>query len=221
MESVQHLSDLLFCAQTLGHDYASWQKEIDAYNSGISNSLVNAVSLLMKLRDIDEESAKKLVWDGAFEYEQRYCEARDCFIKANSPGPEILRWLRLLELSTGGNALWGATSARYHKSAPKPVRVQKTNGMVIDGTAADHPEHKSPECRHSKAMNGTVTNGSEKLTVTNGAVVNNKATYARGAEDDQAPKSKRAKVNGISTENEHGNIAKKGRHYIQDMASTR
>ena len=221
MESVQHLSDLLFCAQTLGHDYASWQKEIDAYNSGISNSLVNAVSLLMKLRDIDEESAKKLVWDGAFEYEQRYCEARDCFIKANSPGPEILRWLRLLELSTGGNALWGATSARYHKSAPKPVRVQKTNGMVIDGTAADHPEHKFPECRHSKAMNGTVTNGSEKLTVTNGAVVNNKATYARGAEDDQAPKSKRAKVNGISTENEHGNIAKKGRHYIQDMASTR
>ncbi|KIN03517.1 hypothetical protein OIDMADRAFT_177678 [Oidiodendron maius Zn] len=219
VESVQHLSDLLFCAQTLGHDYASWQKEIDAYNIGISNSLVNAVSLLMKLRDIDEESAKKLVWDGAFEYEQRYCEARDHFIKENSPRPEILRWLRLLELSTGGNALWGATSARYHKSAPKPVRIQKTNGIVVDGTATDHPEHKFPECRHSKAMNGTMTNGSEKLTVANGTVVNRKATYARGAEDDGAPKSKRTKVNGRSTENEHGNIAKKDRHYIQDMAT--
>jgi hypothetical protein len=232
VESVQHISNIVFCAQTLGHDYASWQKEIDAYNSKKSSSLVNAVSLLMKLHDIDVESAKKLVWDGALEYERQYCEARDHYIKVNSPGREFRRWFRLLELSTGGNAMWGSTSARYHKSAPKPVRVQKKNEIMIDGTATDNPEHKSPECKHSKAMNGTMTNGSEKLILANGAVINRKATHARGAEDDDVPKSKRVKANRVSTENRLRDVARKDRHHIQggfklfsdlneDMASTR
>ena len=47
IESVRYLSNLLYHAQILVNDLASWQKEIDAYESGKTNSLVNAVSVLM------------------------------------------------------------------------------------------------------------------------------------------------------------------------------
>ena len=230
VESVKYISDLILYAQILWHDYASWQKEIDAYNSGKADSLVNALSILMKLHNIDVESAKDLLWDETVEYERRYCEERDLFIKKNSPGPEFYRWFRLLELSTGGNAIWSFTTSRYHKSAPKPVRVQKTNEIASNGNATDHPEHKSPEGKQSKATNGTTTNGNKKLKLANGIVINGKATHAREAEEDDAPKSKRVKANGTLADNRKHNIVKKDRQRIQnelfsvvneDMASIR
>jgi hypothetical protein len=212
VESVKHISDVVFYAHILGHDYASWQKEIDAYNSGKSSSLLNAVSVLMKLHNVDEESAKNLVWKGALEFERRYCEERDLFIETYSPGPEMRRWFRLLELSTGGNAMWGSTTSRYNKFAPKPVHVQKTNDITIDRNATNNRQYKSPEDEQSEVTNGSVTNGSEKLTVAKG-----KVTHARGVEHDDAPKSKRVKVNGVSANKGNHKTARKDKRRIHDQ----
>lgn len=206
VESVKYISDLILYAQILWHDYASWQKEIDAYNSGKASSLVNALAILMKLHDVDAESAKKLLWDETLEYERRYCEERDNYIKKNSPGPEVYRWFRLLELSTGGNAIWSFTTSRYNKSAPAPevTRIHTTNGIVTNGSAADCPEHKSPEGEQPKVMNGSMINGNEKLKSDNEVLTSKKVTHARDTEVDDMPNTKKIKVNinGKSTKSE-------------------
>jgi hypothetical protein len=216
VERVKYISDWILNAQILWHDLASWQKEIDAYNSGQASSLVNGVSILMKKHNVDAESAKKLLWDEVLEYERRYCELRDLFIEENSPGPEFYRWFRLLELSTGGNAIWSFTSPRYHKSAPRPVRVQKTNGIAINGNATDHPEHKSPDGKRSIITNGAMTNGKANPKLTNGVVTNGKAKHVREDEEDDLLKSKRVKANGVSTTNGNHSIVKKDMQCIQD-----
>jgi hypothetical protein len=175
VESVKYISDLILYAQILWCDYVSWQKEIDPYNSGKASSLANALSILMKLHSVDVESAKKLLWNEILEYERRYCEERDLFIKKNSPEPEFYRWFRLLELFTEGNAICSFTTSPYNKSAPAPFRIQKTNGITINENSADHPGHKSPEDEQTKAVNGTMINGNEKLKSANGVATNEKS----------------------------------------------
>lgn len=221
IESVKYISNLILYAQILWHDYTSWQKEIDAYNDGKASSLVNIISILMKLHSVDAESARKLLWDEALEYERRYCEERDLFIKKNSPGPELYRWFRLLELSTGGNAIWSFTTTRYNKSAPKPVRVQKTSGIAVHGNAADHPAHKPPEGEQTKVTNGTMTNRNEKLKSANGVVAHGKVTHACETEEDTVPKAKRVKVNGTLVDNGNYNIIRKDGQSIEGELSTR
>jgi hypothetical protein len=216
VEHVKYISDWILNAQILYHDYVSWQKEIDAYNSGEASSLVNALSVLMKMHNVDEKSAKKLLWEEILEYERRYCEERDLFIEKNSPGPELYRWFRLLELSTGGNAIWSFTTSRYNKSAPRPVRVQKTNEIAINGNATAHPEKKSSGGERSNATNGSLTNGKENLQLTNGVVNNGKATHAREIEEEDEPKSKRVKANRTSADNGNHNVVRKHRQDIQD-----
>jgi hypothetical protein len=219
VKRVKYISDWILNAQILWHDLASWQKEIDAYNSGQASSLVNGVSILMKKHNVDAESAKKLLWDDVLEYERRYCELRDLFIEENSPGPEFYRWFRLLELSTGGNAIWSFTSPRYHKSAPRPVRIRKTDGVAINGNSTDHPEHKSPDGKRSIVTYGTMTNGKENPRSVNGVVTKGKVTHARDDEEDEeveSPKSKRVKANEISAANGNHNSVKKDRQRIQD-----
>jgi hypothetical protein len=216
VESVKYISDLILYAQILRCDYASWQKEIDAYKSGKASSLVNALSILMRLHKVDVESAKKLLWNEMLEYERRYCEERDLFIKKNSPKPEFYRWFRLLELFTGGNAIWSLTTSPYNKSAPKTFRVQKTNGTTINGNSADDPGHKSPEDEQAEAMNGTTINGNEKLKSTNGVATNGKVTQARETEEDDAPKAERIKVNVTLADDENHNIDRKDEQRIQD-----
>jgi len=114
IESVRHLSDLLYNAQILVNDDASWQKEIDAYESGKASSLVNAVSVVMKLQNVDSQAAKKFLWNKAIEYERRYCKERDEFIQKYSPAPRLLQWFRLLELCNSGSAVWSQTTPRYN-----------------------------------------------------------------------------------------------------------
>ena len=215
IESVKYISNLILYAQILWHDYASWQKEIDAYSDGKASSLVNAISILMKLHSIDAESAKKLLWDETLEYERRYCEERDLFIKKNSPEPEFYRWFRLLELSTGGNAIWSFTTSRYNKSAPKPVRVQKTNEIAVHGNATDHPAHKSLGGEQRKATDRTMITRNEKPKSVNGVVAQRKVIHVREAEEDDAPKAKRVKVNGLSVDNENHSIVRKDSQRIQ------
>lgn len=136
IESVKYISDLILYAQILWHDYASWQKEIDAYNCEKAGSLVNAVAIFMKVHSIGENSAKTLLWNETVAYEQRYCRERDNFLRKQTPGPELYRWFRLLELSTGGNAIWSATTFRYNKSAPKSFKVRKGDRDVTNGSNA-------------------------------------------------------------------------------------
>ncbi|TVY73247.1 Ophiobolin F synthase [Lachnellula suecica] len=125
IESVRHLSDLLYNAQILVNDDASWQKEIEAYEIGKAGSLVNAVSVVMKLESVDAQAAKKILWNKAIAYERQYCRERDDFIEKNIPEPRVLEWFRLLELCNGGSAVWSQSTPRYNRSAPKPRRAPK------------------------------------------------------------------------------------------------
>jgi hypothetical protein len=90
--------------------------------------------------------------------------------------------------------------------------VPKTNDITIDRNATNHRQYKSPEDEQSEVTNGSVTNGSEKLTVAKG-----KVTHARGVEDDDAPKSKRVKVNGVSANKGNHKTARKDKRRIHDQ----
>jgi len=111
-------------AYILWQDVASWQKEIDAYTAGTAKYLVNAVSVVMRLHDVEEEAAKTLLWDEVLEYERRYCKERDLFIQTHSPGAETCHWFRLLEFFIGGNAIWCSTTPRFHQTVPKSTRPE-------------------------------------------------------------------------------------------------
>ena len=98
----------------------------------------------MNVHSIDAEAAKKLLWDQALEYERQYCEERDLFIKNKSPKPEFYHWFRVLELCNGGSAVWSLSTARYNKSAPRPVRAPKTSGVKANGSTAHHHSEDNP-----------------------------------------------------------------------------
>ncbi|KAJ5041497.1 uncharacterized protein L3040_005082 [Drepanopeziza brunnea f. sp. 'multigermtubi'] len=130
IESVKYISDIIMYGHILWHDCVSWKKEFEAFASGNAGSLVNAIFIVQNSEDVDEPTAQKILYDKTLEYERRYCQERDRFMETCSPRSEFHRWFDLLELSTGGNALWGATSPRYHKTSPGPANGLGNGGEI-------------------------------------------------------------------------------------------
>ncbi|KAB8303333.1 hypothetical protein EYC80_004766 [Monilinia laxa] len=121
---LEHIINTLMSATVLLNDYYSWNKEYDHYmRTGGTMPLVNAVGVLKHLHGIDDNiKALELLRDQILGYEMQYCKLRDGYLRVEDPGANVRRFFGFLELGTAGTRFWHATSKRYNKSAPDPIR---------------------------------------------------------------------------------------------------
>jgi hypothetical protein len=106
----------------LWRDYCSWEVEHEAHSNGLKTILLNAVPILQKIHNVNAVDAKSLLWAEIEKLEERYCIARDKYLRENACDPEVIRWFGILELTIAGNALWSTTTARYNKGTRIPSK---------------------------------------------------------------------------------------------------
>jgi hypothetical protein len=123
--AIKPISTLVFSAIMLWRDYCSWEVEQEAHSNGLKTILLNAVPVLQKIHNVNAVDAKSLLWAEIEKLEERYCVARDNYLRENAYNPEVIRWFGILELTIAGNALWSTTTARYNKGARIPSKENR------------------------------------------------------------------------------------------------
>ncbi|APA12276.1 hypothetical protein sscle_09g070460 [Sclerotinia sclerotiorum 1980 UF-70] len=131
-KSVELLEKLVSKSVTLLNDYFSWDKEYANYiRRENPQPLVNCVQLFMNWRSVDVFEAKKLVREEIFLNEERFCRTRAEYVLKHSPGPQLRRWLKLLEYCIAGNALWHTTTMRY-REWKLPSSANQISKCILD-----------------------------------------------------------------------------------------
>ncbi|PYH98108.1 polyprenyl synthetase [Aspergillus ellipticus CBS 707.79] len=112
---------LAFVVLAITNDVWSWEKErqITVDTDG-SQPLINAVGMVMRMHQTDEETATKVVHEIIQTHEEQYCQLRDEYLANNRVSASVKKWFQVLELSIAGNALWSIGALRYHPHAKNP-----------------------------------------------------------------------------------------------------
>jgi hypothetical protein len=138
-EETGPITYLAFVALAVTNDIWSLEKEkrVTKQSNG-SNPLINAVNMVMKMHNMDEETAKKMVLEIIWKHEDQYCQLRDEYLKSSRPSPAIRKWFQILEVAMGGNALWSINAIRYHSNVKNPYHGDFRMYSVFEGLEWGH-----------------------------------------------------------------------------------
>ncbi|KJZ76730.1 hypothetical protein HIM_04066 [Hirsutella minnesotensis 3608] len=113
-ESFRPVEHYATAAIVLANDYWSWPKEKAGFK-GSKDTIWNLVTLLMRLRGVQEQEAREMVKGIAIEYEERAIQMCYELVAApgSAPSDSFRRFVHAYLLLMAGNNFWHATSPRY------------------------------------------------------------------------------------------------------------
>ena len=115
--ATEHIVHPVELSAALINDYYSFKKEsMMDEKEGSTTGVPNSVWILMNLRGIDVEEAKRLLLEIIAAHVQEYSAARESYEKANPNLPQNVKaWLDIAGLTYSGVHYWSAFSYRYHR----------------------------------------------------------------------------------------------------------
>jgi hypothetical protein len=151
LDSIRPIWMHLAWAMALTNDLFSWDKECQDYLAqGCTGQLLSAVKLLMRLKGIDEDQAKKDIVAEVLKLEQHYVEAKDEYIKQGHACPKLVHYLNLLELAHAGNWVWHTSSPRYHRKTPTVELGGNDKAVLFESfafsTLSEQPQQNPQVC---------------------------------------------------------------------------
>jgi hypothetical protein len=101
-----------FAALALTNDYFSFDREMeDAENS----TLINSVSIVMRLQDLDISSAKTVIKETIQKYEREFMRQIDEYKQQRESVPEkIQQYMEAMSYQVSGNLVWSLNCPRYN-----------------------------------------------------------------------------------------------------------
>ncbi|KAF2020313.1 terpenoid synthase [Aaosphaeria arxii CBS 175.79] len=98
------------------NDICSFEKEVLAAKDGFDlGAMCSSVPICMEMMDVNEEQAKRVMWEMIRAWEVRHFEIRDEILRKN-PSPALAAYIKGLEYQMSGNELWSLLTPRYNRT---------------------------------------------------------------------------------------------------------